>query len=344
MITKRLLHISLSLLVLLSFSACQDEDQEFGNVVAPTNLSVSFTLEGQSAENPNGDGSGLVTFTATADNALAFKYSFGDNTSEEVTASGTITHRFSVQGLNTYTVSVVATGTGGAPTTTTFEIDVFSAFDDVEARAFLTGATLSDDGNGNLSLELTEPSSKTWYLDTASSGHLGVGPTLAFDLEINGGVASGYWFPAFFAAAPGQFCGDENSSCFCDDELTFTIDTDNNISFELNNNGQTFFNVNHQDIVGGDGSGDACFDFDTSGVSDVTLAPTSEDWSQVGDPDFSPRGTVLNFTNDAFMSYYVSSSSYEILSITEDAIHLRTLDGLDSNLAWYVKFSTTQPD
>ena len=248
MITKRIINICLSLMVIIGFTACQDEDQEFGNVVAPTNLSVSFTLEGQDADNPNGDGSGLVTFTATADNALAFKYSFGDNTNEEVTASGTITHRFSVQGLNTYTVSVVATGTGGAPTTTTFEIDVFSAFDDVEARAFLTGAPITDDGNGNLSLELTEPSSKTWYLDTASSGHLGVGQSLPFDIVINGGPAQ-YWFPAFFSAAPGQFCGDPNSSCFCDDELTFTIDTDNNITFELNNNGPKVYTPTNDDIT-----------------------------------------------------------------------------------------------
>ena len=236
MITKRILNICLSLLVIFSFTACQDEDQEFGNVITPTNLTVSFALEGQDADNPNGDGSGLVTFTASANNALNYKFTFGDNTNDEVTPSGVITHRFSVQGLNTYTVTVVATGTGGAPTTTSFEIDVFSAFDDVEARSFLTGAATTEDGDGNLVLDLSEPSSKTWYLDTAAPGHLGVGPSLPFDILINGGPAQ-YWFPSFFSASPGQFCGSEASGCFCDDELTFSIDTNGDITYMLNNNG-----------------------------------------------------------------------------------------------------------
>ena len=74
-----------------------------------------------------------------------------------------------------------------------------------------------------------------------------------------------YWFPAFFSAAPFEKCNDEISDCLCDDELTFTQDANNDLTYELNNNGQTFFNVGHQSVIGEDAGEDACFDFDTSG-------------------------------------------------------------------------------
>jgi hypothetical protein len=44
-------------------------------------LQVGVELIGKTAANPNGDGSGKVKLTATADNAISYKFVFPDGTS-----------------------------------------------------------------------------------------------------------------------------------------------------------------------------------------------------------------------------------------------------------------------
>jgi hypothetical protein len=122
------------------------------------------------------------------------------------------------------------------------------------------------------------------------------------------------------------------------------MNTDGTLSYILDNKGETFFNANaaHQAIVGGAGGGDACFAFDTSTESIVTLAPTSENWepAMALDQSFDPRGTVMNFSNGGFMSYYIGTSSYEILSISETEMHVRANDGANADLSWYLRFTS----
>ncbi|MDT0558453.1 family 16 glycosylhydrolase [Ichthyenterobacterium sp. W332] len=313
----------LAIAVLLT--ACQEDDASIGEITAPTNLVISAEIIGQDAANPNGDGSGFVTLRATADNALSYSFVFGDGL-DGVAPSGEITHRYSIVGTNTYNVVVNAIGTGGISTTQTMSIDVFSSFDDQEAKDLLSG------GAGN---------SKVWYLDAAVPGHLGVGPT------VTSGDPAGqtsFYFPLYFSAQPFEKCGPAISDCLCDDEFTFSLDADNQLTMQLNNNAGTFFNAGHQAVIGENAGEDACFPFDTSWNSIVSLAP-SDDLANIPDPDFPPvRGTVMNFSDDAFMGYYVSSSSYEIISITNSTLYVRTLDGLSSDLAWYHRFTTTPPD
>ena len=321
---------------------CQDEDQKFGDITTPSNLVLTFQIEGLDDENPNGDGSGLVSFQAAADNALSYRYNFGDNSDVTSAPSGELTHRFTTQGTNTYQVTLIASGTGGVTTSTSVNISVKSAFDDIEARSFLSGAPLTLDPTGNDIIDIDEPVSKTWYFATDQTGHYGVGPTLAFDIVINGGPSQ-YYYPAFFPAPANSTCESETQSCLCEDELTFTLDENNKLTYVLNNNGSTLFNEGHQEIVGGDGSAAACFEFDTSGVKNVSIAPGVEDWSLVPDPNFSARGTLLTFSDAGFMGYYVTSSAYEIISITEDELYVRCLDGKNLNLAWYMRFTSTRP-
>ncbi len=310
-------------LLALTFVGCQEEEPILEIIVVPSNLSVSTEV--------STDGSGIVVFTATADDVLTYTFKFSDG-DVQVSPNGTVTKRFTLVGLNTYDYSVVASGTGGVSSSASFQVSVESDFSDFEAMELLTGGDLNEDG------EVVTAASKTWYLAAVEPGHLGVGATLAF-------LPDQFWFPAFFSASPFEKCGEEISACFCDDELTFSLNaTGNQLTYEQDNKGATFFNVGHQDVVGGDAGEDACFDFDTSGVSSVSLAPTTVDWSQVPDPAFNSRGTVMNFTNDGFMGYYISTSTYEILEITSTTMHVRAIDGNDSNLAWYLKFSTTPVD
>ena len=323
------------------FTSCQDEDQEFGALKAPTNITLNYEVLGQDADNPNGDGSGIVNFSATADDAITYIYSFGDNTDNASAPSGNSSHRFTRTGLSSYNVTVTASGLGGVTSSKSINIEVFSAFDDIEAKSFLSGAPISQDSDGVDVINISSPATKVWYLDDSKTGHLGVGPSLAFDIQIYGAPRE-YYYPSFFSAAPGTFCGNDGD-CFCDDELIFTLNPDGSMNYLLDNKGTTFFNGNaaHQAIAGGAGGGDACLDFDTSTVSNVSFAPGSEDWSLVADPSFESRGTQMNFSDSGFMSYYVGASSYEIIEITETELYVRTLDAADPNLAWYHKFTST---
>jgi len=312
-----------SLLIILGFIwGCQDDEAEFGAIQAPTNVMIIAEIVGTDANNPNGDGSGYVEFKASADNATGYTFSYGDGT-DGVVPSGEVTHRYSVVGVNTYTVVVNALGTGGLSTTISTEVEVFSSFDDLEAKELLSG------GIGN---------SKTWYLDASQPGHLGVGGTPS-------SAADGFWFPGFYAAAPFEKCGDPISSCLCNDELTFSLAANEQLTYTLDNQGQTFFNGAHSAVGGGPGSGDdICLDFDTSGTSTVSLSPTTFDWSTVPDPDFEARGTTMSFSGGNFMGYYVGSSTYEIISLTNSSLYVRTIDALNPALYWYHKFTTTPAD
>ena len=148
----------------LIFTSCQEENKEFGNLIAPTNITLSFEILGQDSENPNGDGSGIVNFSATADNTITFIYSFGDNTDNTSAPNGSSSHRFTRTGLSSYNVTVIASGVGGITSSTSINIEVFSAFDDIEAKSFLSGATISQDAEGADIIDISAPTTKIWYL------------------------------------------------------------------------------------------------------------------------------------------------------------------------------------
>ena len=59
---------------LFIFTSCEQEEYEFGDILSPTNLTISASLQGADADNPYGDGSGYVTFTANAADAITYKF------------------------------------------------------------------------------------------------------------------------------------------------------------------------------------------------------------------------------------------------------------------------------
>ncbi|WGD34249.1 family 16 glycosylhydrolase [Olleya sp. YS] len=317
---KNILKIVSILVLTVLFVNCQDDEANFGDIVAPNDLTITAEIVGVDATNPNGDGSGLVVLKATANNAISYDFDFGDGLSE-VVPSGEVTHRFSLVGLNTYNVVVNAIGSGGNKTSGSITIDVFSSFDDLDAKQLLTG------GAG---------SSKTWYWAAEEIGHLGVGPA-------NGSIGDGFWYPQWYAAQPFEKAGSAESECIYTDQLIFSLDANNQLSYQLDNNGQTYFNGAYESVVGGSAGYDFCYDYDTSGTSLVSLAPTSVDWSVVPDPAFMSRGTVMNFSDGNFMGYYVGTSSYEIIELTESIMRVRCIDLNNTDLAWYHTFTTQEP-
>ena len=49
----------------LAFVGCEQEEYRLGEIKAPSNISITAEIVGADADNPNGDGTGVVHFTAT---------------------------------------------------------------------------------------------------------------------------------------------------------------------------------------------------------------------------------------------------------------------------------------
>lgn len=309
------------IMLTISFNACQDDDTTFGDVTAPSNLELTFDIQGQSITDPNGDGTGIVIFNASSENAINYTYDFGDGRTGS-TFDGTIEHRFVELGVISYPVTVTATGTGGAATTKTVVIDVLSTFDDAEAKDFLTGGT-----------------SKTWYWSVTENGHWGVGPTNL----IGGQSAESYYTPAFFPVpAFGRYCNDL-TECFYEDEMVFTKNG-NDVIYELKNFGDTYFHNTYLTQFSGPSANnpnneDECLPFTAPAPGPVTFTPTLD----TDVPVTESRKTSMILANNSFISWYVGSSEYEIMDITANRMVLRTVQGNDPALAWYHVLTTDLP-
>lgn len=305
---KYIKNLAIVLTLLFAFSGCQDDDKTFGDINSPNGLEVEAEILGVDAENPDGDGSGLVNFTATANDAMNYKYIFSDGSTMNA-PTGVVQKRFNTTGTNTYTVTVLASGTAGVTSTLSFEITVFSDFKDPEALQFLTGGT-----------------SKKWYFAANEVGHLGVGP----NNDNPGENASPIWY----AAQPFEKAGAPESSCLYDNELTFSVDADGVLKYELNNGGNTFYNAAFHNF----GGGDLCLPLNTAGQKTVFLSPSESILTTE-----QSRKTAMTFADGGFMGYYINQTTYEIIEITENRMVVRALMGNDPGLAWYHIFTTTKP-
>ncbi len=170
-------------------NSCQDDNYDFGPITSPSNLQVSAQIVGQDADNPFGDGSGTVNFTATADNAIAYKYIY--NGAGSMAPAGTKTYNFGKTGTNTYAVTVIATGTAGTTASKTIEVEVLAVYSPP----------------ADLLTMLTADSSRTWRIKAEAAGHFGVGPSDGTD-------------PIWWAAAPY----DKDGLGAYDDRLVFNVD------------------------------------------------------------------------------------------------------------------------
>jgi hypothetical protein len=280
--------------------SCDGDDIDIPTSVIPSNLTVS-------AQNMGG---GLVNFTASATNANYYHFDFGDGTSA-LDTSGEASKTYDMIGDNTYTVTVTAGSTEGKKISETLDVSVSISFSDPETVAFLTN-----------------DSSKTWFLAVAQPGHLGLGPARE-------GIDGDWWYPKWYSASAFEKCGSDDSDCLCDDELTFSVDATGVLSYTLDNMGQTYFNVGHKAVVGGAADMDFCYDFDTTGSKSLVL---SEVTGNV--PEDQTTGIQMSFSDGGFMGYYVGSSTYEILSISDTELYVRTYDTMNPDLAWYIRFTS----
>ena len=152
-------YISILFLSFIVLTACEQENYEFGPITTPSNLEVSFNIVGADENNPYGDGSGLVHFIASANNAINYQFII-DGETAAVSSSGVFQRTFYNIGVNTYDIVVLATGTAGNASSTAFSIEVLATYTPPEA----------------LIQALTGGSSKTWRVKSEVSNHFGLGP------------------------------------------------------------------------------------------------------------------------------------------------------------------------
>ena len=298
------------MLLFILISSCQKDDYELGTLIVPTNVELNYEIAGADAENPYGDGSGVVNFTATAENEITYNYIFGDGKDNKIAPSGKTTHVFSKNGVNKYNVTVIAVGTGGMSSSKTIQIEVFSSFTDDEALNFLTGGD-----------------SKSWYWAADQPGHLGLGP--------NDQVYANneHTYAAWYNAAPFE----KSASSLYESEFIFSLEGDNLTFEQINPTGEAFI----QGVYAGElGLGEeGSYPFDIAGVKNVSFGPSSS----IATEDGGYRGTTMSISDGGFMGFYAGSGTYEIIQITENILKVRVVQANEPLFAWYHIFTNVKP-
>ncbi|MDB3901622.1 glucan endo-1,3-beta-D-glucosidase [Flavobacteriaceae bacterium] len=197
----------------LTFVGCEKEEFKLGNIVSPSNVEITAEIVGADEANPNGDGTGVVHFTATGSDVITWK--FVHNGVEKLAPSGKMTYAFSTLGTHTYTVSAVAVGSGGSTTDAAKNVEVLATYN---PPADLLAALQTG----------------TWRVYAEVGGHMGVGPADS--------STSDWWTgEANTKASTGMY----------DDRYTFG--SDGTFSFDTGVDGQVFGKADPMDAdLGGD--------------------------------------------------------------------------------------------
>ena len=290
--------------ILFVLMGCQEDDATFGDVIAPSNLVVTADIVGQNSANPNGDGSGLVILTASATDAISYKFVY--NGTETNGPSGSIEALFTTLGVNTYTVNVIAYGTGGISTSTSITIDVLATYSPPQ----------------ELVDKLVGDGTKVWRLKSEAPGHFGLGPV--------GGVVPAEWY----AAGPDEKVGvgmyDDRFIFGADG--TFTHITNNTNDDPTTNTAGTVFG--RGGLVSDLGAGGTVNGAD---VENVPYNDYTENWLLI-----APGGVeTLTLSGLGFISYYVGGShSYQIFDRSvPNELTIKTTDG-NGEFDWWFTLTT----
>ncbi len=293
------------LIASLLLTACTDKQYDLGDLTAPTNIVITAVVKGTSTATPNGDGSGDVTFTVTADNALSYKIDYDATNALDLVfmPTGTVTKKFTTLGTNTYKVTAVAYGRGGTSSSITKDVTVLSTFSpDPSIVANLTGG-----------------SNKTWYVDKSVAGHFGVGP-------FSGSITPEWWSASInekVTAAP----------CFYTAGFKFTAVSATSYTLQVTTPDGAFSKTGSlASIPGLPGSGgEDCYAY-AGGTGNFSFIPASSAIPAAS----STQTSILLSGNSTFIGYGSLQKEYEILSITPTTMYLRA-QGTETGNAWYIK-------
>ncbi|MAD97204.1 MAG: glucan endo-1,3-beta-D-glucosidase [Flavobacteriaceae bacterium] len=300
---KHIKSIILLFSLAIVFNGCQENDYSFGEIVAPSNIQITASIVGADAANPNGDGSGEVVFTATADNAVSYKFFYKGG--EAVSLSGEHTVIFSDLGLNTYTVTVVASGIAGVSSSNSIQVDVLATYSPpADLKTKLFGF---DPANPNA------VTSRTFKIQEAKPQHFGLGPV--------GGSVICEWY----GAGPSEKAG----VGMYDDRFTFSSDG-------------TFTYVTNGDVFGRNGLMDA--ELGPLGGSGGTLNGDDIEGYSFGDYTgtftlTAPGGVeTITLSDNSHIGYYIGGNhQYEIFDrAAANEFVLRSTDGNGTFDWWFI--------
>ena len=303
---KNIFKASLGIIALtIMLSACKQKEYSFGDLTPPTNLVITTQIAGVSSTLPNGDGSGMVNITVTADNSLAYNINYDANTGSavEYVPTGIVSHNYTTLGTNTYRIVAVVYGKGGTSSTITKDITVrFDYNPDPAIIANLTGGT-----------------SKTWKVDKSVSGHFGVGPW------------SGSYSPDWWSAG----VNDKVACCNCFYTTTFKFTkSGNNYTLQVTSPDGAFTKTGA--LAGGlpgipASGGEACYAY-AGGTSSFSFVPAS---SGTTSANSTLTDIVLSGAN-TYIGYGAVQKDFEILSLSATNMYLR-VRGTETGNAWYIK-------
>jgi hypothetical protein len=290
-------------------SACTEQEYSLGDLTAPMNIVITTEVVGQDATHPDGDGSGNVNITITAENGISCKVGYNANSPGSYSAAvyGTqFTKKFTKTGVNTYSIGVIVTGKGGTTSIATKDVTVRSDFNPDEALV----ANIT--GNG----------SKAWIVDKSVAGHFGVGP---WD---NASVTPQWWSASV---------NEKVNCCNCFYTATFTF-TKNVVAgtYSLTVDTPDGAFTKTGDLAGGlpgiPASGDeGCYSY-SGATADFSFVPASTGI----DAETSTQTSILLSGTTTFIGYGATLKEYEIFESTPDYMYLR-VQGTETGNAWYLK-------
>ena len=288
-----------------------DKDYTLGELKGPSDIQIVAVVAGQDENNPNGDGSGDVTFQVSAKDAITYSIDFdeSDGISMIPMQGGMITKKYTKLGTETYKVNVVAYGAGGVSSNAQTEVDVKFVYE-VEPQ---------------IVTNLTNNSSKTWAIDPSVPGHYGVGP---WDYD-------DYNNPSWWAAGVNEKVG--VADCMYSSTFTFGYDeTSNSYTLVVNTPEGAFTKTGGNAAIPNiPASGDeGCYDY-AGASSTFSFIPSST----LLDESVSTKAAIVPDGLDTYVASGAMVREYEILELTEDKLHIRAHGQGEPWLAWYAILS-----
>lgn len=302
-------------LLLFAITSCTEDTYSLGDLTAPSNVVINAVIVGKDATHPNGDGSGKVDISITGDNILGSKIDYDANDAVDWVPlpSNSVTKKFdAATGVNTYRVTVLASGAGGTSTNLTKDITV--RYDYTPDATIVTN--------------VTNNSSKTWVVDKSIPAHFGVGPWSVNSIR-----------PEWWSAAIDEKLA--CCSCFYTAKFTFAkVVASGTYALTVASPDGAFTKTGA--LAGGlpgiPASGpEGCYAY-AGGTSAFTFAPATSGAPATGvapNSNSTQVSIVLAGVN-TYIGYGAVKKEFEILTLTSTAMYLR-VQGTETGNAWYLK-------
>ena len=157
----------------------------------------------------------------------------------------------------------------------------------------------------------TDLAGKTWVFDQYHDGHFGVGPA--------DGTTPSWWS----CAAEGK-----TRSCLYSQEFTFT---QVGVKMEWKNNGSVYSNENGRAALATLGYPNSVAPLD--GDFDIAYVPKSAYTFALNE-----TAKTITLSNNAFFGHFAGTSTYQIITLTEDALYIKCSSTTEAGNVWYYRF------